>query len=375
MTERKRQRDMKSLLGWWQLAVGKRASKQFVGASLVCSLFYCGLTALAGQPSAFSSSASASHSLPSSSSSSSSSSSKAPGIRTSAQGSPYFEITFPGNQDYGHIFALPADFSYERSAARPLTRLLAIARGKVRLPRKWQLMFAPNDSISENAEVFAQLPDDAFVSLDLEKLSLGDKQIDKILHMKSLLCLELEGCEISDAGLAKLTALPNLIKISAYGTEITGTTIKNLVSLKHLRRLRLGCNRLDLSCIDDIARLKNIVWLNLDRVKLSDKDLLKISHMQQLHTLEVPHNPKVTSVGLGYLKKMPNLRILDLRDCKITAADLIGLKSTKIESVSVSPESFNKADMAAIKAALKGREFVSYSREEAMPPELFAPLK
>ena len=72
---------------------------------------------------------------------------------------------------------------------------------------------------------------------------------------------------------------------------------------------------------------------------------------------------------------MPNLKIIDLRGCNFKASDLMALRSSKIQRIVITPESFTRAELAAIGEALKGKFLVCSSRQDAIPPELFAPLK
>jgi len=239
------------------------------------------------------------------------------------------------------------------------------------------LLFVPNDSVSEQPQLFDRLPDDAFIGLDCERLSLTDTALDNILHLKSLTMINLEGNEISDAGVVKLKLLPKLINVNVFGTNIQGRTIKELGCLKNMVRLRMGCNKLDLACLSDIAKFENLEILNLDRVNLCDQDLLKLAPMKKLLALEIPNNPKITGRGLAYLKKMPNLRHIDLRCCSLTARDLLGLKSSQLRFILLQPENFTVGDQHLIKDGFKGSGITLQwmSRAAYNSPELYTPLK
>ena len=285
-------------------------------------------------------------------------------------------LSFPPKQEIGNLFGMPTFncFSY---GSMPSRKHLCRAKGTVTITKKMPLLFVPNDSVSEQPQLFDPLPDDAFIGLDCERLSLTDSALDNILHLKSLTMINLEGNEISDAGVVKLKLLPNLVNVNVFGTNIQGRTIKELGRLKNLVRLRMGCNKLDLACLGDIAKFEKLEFLNLDRVNLCDQDLLKLMPLKKLWALEIPNNPKITGRALAYLKKLPNLRHIDLRCCSLTARDLLGLNASQLRFILLQPESFTVGDQHLIKDGFKGSGITLQwkSREAANSPELYSPLK
>lgn len=107
---------------------------------------------------------------------------------------------------------------------------------------------------------------------------------------------------------ANRSVYPLAANSPALGVEFFGRSLFNAAQLQ------------ELSAIKD-----NIVWLNLNKMPVTDADLQVVAGFTQLRRLNVSFTD-ITGAGLAALKKLPNLQQLSVSGTRLTADDLATLK-------------------------------------------------
>lgn len=147
-----------------------------------------------------------------------------------------------------------------------------------------------------------------------------DSQIDALLPLENLTTLYLEGFSISDVGVAKLAKLPKLAGLDLEHTNVEGRTLHTLAKLplewldlrntninnkgvnaladfKHLDSLYLGATKVDDACVDALAKIPALIYLDLtdthvtaDRIArlLLERPGLKVDHTTRLGRASQP---------------------------------------------------------------------------------------
>ncbi len=149
---------------------------------------------------------------------------------------------------------------------------------------------------------------------DLTELSLpnrpiGDAEIEKLRGLIHLSKLDLGSTLVSDAGLKHLRGMKELRYLALHNTAVTGAGLDELAGLPIER---LGLIKTKVRGAEGLARLKKLPELkhvDLNGLLLSDADLKPLIECKSIVELEIPDN-RITDAGLGELAKMKWLRFL-----------------------------------------------------------------
>ena len=114
--------------------------------------------------------------------------------------------------------------------------------------------------------------------------------------------VDLSKTATADADLAILAALPELLELDLRFTKVTDDGV------------------------GQVARLKNLRFLNLFRTVVSDRGLQQLSSLTELDTLLIG-GTKITSGGLAALRPLSHLRKVSVFDTAVDDAGVEHLKS------------------------------------------------
>ena len=161
--------------------------------------------------------------------------------------------------------------------------------------------------------------------LNLGGCKLDSAMIQAVSEVTSLKYLNLAGIsgksKISDQDLRPINKLVDLVwvNLADKNTE-DGSKLEFLESLTNLQYLNLsGAESGDEVCasIQSLTGLKQLV---LERCKLTDNGLKKISGLVDLNYLDLSDNSDISDNGLSSIKEMKNLRTLRLDSNKLLSA-------------------------------------------------------
>lgn len=139
----------------------------------------------------------------------------------------------------------------------------------------------------------------------------------------------LRGRQLTDKGLAYVARLPNIVALDLRDTKITSAGLVHLKKLHQLRRLHLERTAVDDSGLVHLAGLKNLEYLNLYGTKVTDKGLAHLKGLKNLKRLYV-WQTKVTDKGIAMLKSaLPKLRVVKGVDLAKLPVKDITAQSTK----------------------------------------------
>ena len=162
----------------------------------------------------------------------------------------------------------------------------------------------------------------------LERLSLrGTKVTSKVFEhlagMTSLRELDLGFAQIDDSGFELLADLPRLERLSMGGNRLTGAALPSLKLLPALRHLDVsGIQRVDSGLwglpltetnLGHLGEFTSLVTLNLSGANISDRGADRPGH---------PDAERSTLTGLGKLRTLVNLEVLDLSRTPVDARGL-----------------------------------------------------
>ena len=118
------------------------------------------------------------------------------------------------------------------------------------------------------------------------------------------------GAELTDEGLLQVARLKNLVTLNLKGTKITDAGLARLAGLTKLRRLHLEKTAIGDAGIAHLVGLVNLEYLNLYGTQVSDAGLPHLKKLKQLRRVFL-WQTKVTDEGADALAEaMPELSIV-----------------------------------------------------------------
>lgn len=250
---------------------------------------------------------------------------------------------------------------------------LGRACGKVVVPHAPLFMTATYDLII-HPELLDKLPADAFFAIccrnlqeDCSKLPAHMARFTGARHV------EFHNCDVDDNALKKLAPMKSVEYLDLIGTETNFSCLSELRQMSLINTLCLGFNAMDKQNLKYLQDFPHLTVVYLDETQLSDQDLEQIVKIKQLEHLSIAGNLKVTGRGIALLKACKNLKIVDLRELRITVKDILQLHDLPI--ISMRLPGFSEPDRAKLRAAFPkaGISFDSHEVDNDMR-QLFAPL-
>jgi hypothetical protein len=194
--------------------------------------------------------------------------------------------------------ATKRDAKQELATARELAERLG--GGIVDPARGWGLTLGVDAHTARRLE--------AVLTIQLEGPKVGDRELaelcDHLRHVPGAKSLVLEKTSVSDKGLAAVARLTRLRSLQITAAPLTGDGLGKL------------------------ARLDDLVILDLGRTKVTDEGLARLKGPKHLKELLLPGTP-VTDKGLAVLGKLSELEELDLSETAVTNAGLAEVKGLK----------------------------------------------
>ncbi|MDP3510655.1 MAG: hypothetical protein Q8T09_22000 [Candidatus Melainabacteria bacterium] len=291
--------------------------------------------------------------------------------KSAAQPTSNLNLQFPQKLSVGRLILLKPDWTGDAQSSTGTP--LAAARGSVKILAGQSIMLLSNDCISERINLLSSFPPNALACLVLNNTSITDKDLTIVSHLTGLRRLELEDTDITDVGLVQLSRLRNLEYLRLSNTLVRGNTFGclNAANLKnlHLDNLALGAR-----AFREISKFKELRWLNLSRVHLTDSALAELAQLPKLFGLIIPNNRTLTDIGLKKLVGMKHLRRLDLSSTGVTLGGVLALKGIPLKWLKLSP-SFRDAQSTAQLHLAFPRAAIEFDHDrQRIPSEMFAPL-
>jgi Leucine-rich repeat (LRR) protein len=173
-------------------------------------------------------------------------------------------------------------------------------------------------------------PEDV-VALSLNWAPVADAGLKEVVTLKNLKSLDLRGTKVTDAGLKELAPLKNLNTLHLGATKVTDAGLKELAPLKNLTTLHLPRELTDevLRSLHEIGLLyaleqakvdrwgdkrptrpEDVVILLLDNTNVTDTGLKELAPLKNLTTLKL-NREQVTDVALRSLREIGLLHALE----------------------------------------------------------------
>ena len=113
---------------------------------------------------------------------------------------------------------------------------------------------------------------------------------------------QLRGRDLTDDGLADVAKLGNVVELNLRDTKITSAGLVHLKGLAKLKRLHLERTNVGDEGIPNLTKLTTLEYLNLYGTKITDKSLDHLAGLKNLRQLYV-WQTDVTDAGIAKLKK------------------------------------------------------------------------
>ncbi len=292
-------------------------------------------------------------------------------LQSSAQSASNLNLQFPPELSVGRLILLKPDWKGDAQSATGTP--LAAACGSVKTLAGQSIMLLSNDCISERMNLLRSFPPNALACLALNSTSITDKDLAFVNHLSGLRRLELEDTDITDAGLVHLSKLGNLEYLCLSCTLIKGNTL-GLLNATHLRNLHLDNVALESKAFRHISKFKELRWLTLDRVHLTDSGLSELAQLPKLEGLIIANNHDITDAGLRKLAGKKQLRRLDLANTAVTIEGVLALKGISLKWLKLSSRFKSDQSSAQLKKTFPRAEIEFDKDRQRIPSEMVAPL-
>ena len=113
---------------------------------------------------------------------------------------------------------------------------------------------------------------------------------------------QLRGRDLTNAGLADVARLGNVVELNLRDTKISSAGLVHLKGLAKLKRLHLERTNVGDEGIANLTKLTTLEYLNLYGTKITDKSLDHLAGLKKLRQLYV-WQTDVTDAGIAKLKK------------------------------------------------------------------------
>ena len=167
----------------------------------------------------------------------------------------------------------------------------------------------------------------ALTTLGLEQAIITPAGLEKIgKRFPKLEELSLLGCaSVTDEGFEHLAVLRGLRRFVLRGTQVRGPGLARL-NAPELEKLDLSQTPADNEALEQLARFRQLKWLNLWITQIDDKGMKHLSGLAKLAWLNLD-NTRVGNEGIKHLAGLKALKTLNLRQTDIDDAGLEPLKA------------------------------------------------
>lgn len=142
------------------------------------------------------------------------------------------------------------------------------------------------------------------------------------------------GTDLDDACLGYLKNCPKLESLdlgTSFQNHVTDDGIQSLKDMKDLAYLDILGTRASDVGLGNLSGLRNLTYLAMGnhgvKVEISDAGLANLASLQKLQALIIVNCAGITDAGLDHIKKMSNLKRLELSHTQVTDAGFASLKA------------------------------------------------
>ncbi|MDQ5936236.1 MAG: hypothetical protein QG574_3572 [Cyanobacteriota bacterium erpe_2018_sw_21hr_WHONDRS-SW48-000092_B_bin.40] len=291
-------------------------------------------------------------------------------------------LEFSPNYSVGRLVVLKTGLE---SYGRCKGKLLAEARGLIKLPSDKLIKFEPSAAFYRHPQCLLKLPANAFDFIELrfmamtdEESSLSDPTIPFVRRISGLKGIDIEGSEITDKGLSQLGAMPELRYLAAGNGFITGSCLPHLIGCKKLESLRFGGTLVNNDYLRYLQNFPCLRQLGLTNVNLSLSGLEHVSKCRAINNLDIDANYQIDDKALPLMLKLTNLRTLSLKGTKISLKALETLGKHGIISIGL-PKPFASYSPGEQRRLLKAFPYYRFSAKptgdvDSYNETMFAPI-
>jgi serine/threonine protein kinase len=196
----------------------------------------------------------------------------------------------------------------------------SLAQGTVIVPQQSGMTLEASEALSRNPELFK-----GFGAPDLTSLNLPashdwrDKHMKYVGALTGLLLLNIEGTDITDDCIEDLNKLKNLVYLAATDASWSGKRLAQLEQLPKLRSILVSHNRYFSEVLKKLKGGQTMQTIQANDCNLSDSDMKIIATMPNLLALDVSENPSITDAGVESICHLQKLQILNLRKTAVTS--------------------------------------------------------
>jgi hypothetical protein len=283
-------------------------------------------------------------------------------------------MTFPADQSYGTIVNLGPNWNILEK--HPKGVFVADAKGTVPYSAGDALGLTANFPFTDNPAVINKLPVDAFQFINISMLPAEDKVFGPLSRLTGLRRLDFQEGEFHDKAFAQLSKLINLEAITVNECFVTGESLTHFGTLKKLEYLSFKKVALDWKLLNKSTTVfPALVNLHFTSTNLNDEGLKWCEKMPKLSRLVLDTDGQVTDKGLLTIKKLPQLRTLQLKQMKVTPKGIMQLKGSKLTYIGLEDAKFTPEEVKQLKDAMPNVRFVFGKRKmKDGTMEIFAPL-
>lgn len=283
-------------------------------------------------------------------------------------------ISFPSDRSYGTIINLGPD--WDLTDKHPKGAFFAEAKGQISYTPGVALMLTANFPFTDSPAVISKLPPDAFQFISISMLPAEDKIFGPLSKLTGLRRLDFQEGEFHDKAFGQLSKLVNLEALTVNECFVTGESLTHFGTLKKLEYLSLKKVALDWKLLNKSSPVfPALANLHFTSTNLTDEGLKWCEKMPKLNRLILDGDAQITDKGLLNLKKLPSLRILQLKQLKVTARGIMQLKGSKLSLIALEDVNLTPEEIKRMKDAMPDTRFTfgkKKMKEGTM--EIFAPL-
>lgn len=260
----------------------------------------------------------------------------------------YREVIFP-KHSLGRLYDLKPGMDWLKVKAVDGT-FLGTAAGVQVVPLSARLGLELDASVADEPKLLETLAPDALFALRSRNLEQSDSFLYSVYHLTGLRRLDLLDCSFTDKAVSGLVRLSQLERLTLGTCGLTGSCFGDLTQLKNLKYFGASCNKLDRQSISYVARMPALIHLDLARTQITDAELLTITKLSKLETLNINSNPALTARGFSALKSLRKLESLSAEYTAIKLDDLLALKGLPLRSMSLPPLKIRFSDMQKLRS-------------------------
>lgn len=205
------------------------------------------------------------------------------------------------------------------------------AQGSFDLPENDIRELIASQEAATHSKIFKRFQDGDFQVFTCKTTEgAHDDLIENISHIKSIIELNLSGNDLSNASVPAIAKLTKLTDLGAGETDITGDALAKTAIPMQLVHINFENNKSGSALVQAMRNSRKARHLCLAGSDLDGADIETLSTMPELFKLEIGHNKNLRNQDLMPLTKLKKLKTLEIHGCpKLTAAIIPTLAQMK----------------------------------------------